>query len=363
LEETNSTHLTEPFRAHHLNTSCWDPVQITEDYADVHVPAVHEGGWYDIFARGTVDAFLGYQNQGGEGAAGQQHLIMGPWPHASYTTEVGELTFPDADREDYDIWMWLADCLLGESGDMATVAAWPAVHYYTMGAVGEADAPGNVWRDADSWPPEGVVDVPIYLYPGNSLDIEPPGAEDGGDTFTYDPNDPTPTLGGANLFIDDGARDQRSIEARDDVVVYSSPPLDEPIEVTGDLRAQIWITTDVPDTDIVVRLTDVYPDGRSMLVADGIFRARYHNCPDFTCEEFLELGEPVLLTVDLGPTSIIFNAGHRIRASVTSSNWPRFSVNPNTGDNFLLEGESGQTAHTTILNNADHPSAIILPIK
>jgi len=363
LEETDSTHLIEPFRAHHLNTSYWDPVQITEDYADVHVPAVHEGGWYDIFARGTVDAFLGYQNQGGEGAAGQQHLIMGPWPHAGYTTEVGELTFPDADREDYDIWMWLADCPLDESGDMSTVAAWPAVHYYTMGAVGEANAPGNEWRDADSWPPEGVVDVPIYLHPGNSLDTEPPEADGGGDTFTYDPNDPSPTLGGANLFIDDGARDQRSVEARDDVVVYSSPPLDEPIEVTGDLRAQIWITTDVPDTDIVVRLTDVYPDGRSMLVADGIMRARYHNSPDFTSEQLLEPGVPVLLTLDLGPTSIIFNTGHRIRVSVTSSNAPRFLPNPNTGAMYLEEGAGGQIAHTTILHNADYPSTIILPIR
>jgi uncharacterized protein len=360
LLETESPHLIEPFRAHHLNNSYWDPVQIIDDYADVHVPAVHEGGWYDIFARGTVDAFLGYQNQGGEGAAGQQHLIMGPWPHAAYTTEVGELIFPDADRQDYDFWTWLSDCLLDESGDMSIVAAWPTVHYYTMGAVGEDDAPGNEWRDADTWPPDGVFEVPVYLHPDNSLDIELPGSDGGGDTFTYDPSDPSPTVGGANLFMEDGARDQRSVEARDDVVVYSSPILDEPIEVTGDLRAEIWITTDVPDTDIVVRLTDVYPDGRSILVADSIIRARFHSCPDFACEAFLEPGVPYLLTLDLGPTSIIFNAGHRVRVSITSSNWPRFSVNPNTGEMYLREGESGQIAHTKILHDADHPSAIIL---
>jgi putative CocE/NonD family hydrolase len=363
LVDTDSTHLIEPFRAHHLNTSYWDPVQVVEDYADVHVPAVHEGGWYDIFARGTIDGFLGYQNQGGDGAAGQQHLIMGPWPHAAYSTEVGELTFPAADREDYDFWTWLAACLLDESGDMSAVAAWPTVHYYTMGAVGEVGAPGNEWRDADTWPPEGVEEVPAYLHPNNLLDIEPPGAEDGGDTFTFDPGDPSPTVGGANLYMEDGARDQRSIEARDDVVVYSSSVLDGPVEVTGDLRAEIWITTDVLDTDIVVRLTDVYPDGRSMLVADGIIRARYHSCPDFTCEEFLEPGVPYLLTLDLGPISIIFNTGHRIRVSITSSNWPRFSVNPNTGEIFLAEGETGQIAHTTILHDADYPSAIILPVR
>jgi hypothetical protein len=146
------------------------------------------------------------------------------------------------------------------------------------------------------------------------------------------------------------------------VVVYSSPLLDEPVEVTGDLRAKIWIETDVPDTDVVVRLTDVYPDGRSMLVADGIVRARYHNSPDFASEQLLEPGVPVLLTVDLGPTSIIFNAGHRIRISVTSSNAPRFAPNPNTGAMYLGAGETGRIAHTTILHDAAHPSMVILPV-
>ena len=363
LKDSNSAHLIEPFRAHHLNTSYWDPVQITEDYGDVRVPAVHIGGWYDVFARGTVDAFLGYQNQGGEGAAGQQHLIMGPWPHAAYTTEVGELVFPNADQQEYDIWTWLKACLLDEPQGLSTLAALPAVHYYTMGAAGEAGAPGNEWHDADRWPPEDVVGVPVYLYPGNSLRIEPPQTDGGGDLFVYDPTDPAPTLGGANLFIDAGAYDQRPIEARDDVVVYTSPFLDEPVEVTGDLRAQIWITTDVPDTDIVVHLTDVYPDGRSMLVADGIFRARYRNCPDFTCEEFLKPGEPVVLTVDLGPTSIVFNTGHRIRINITSSNAPRFSPNPNTGAMYLEKGAVGRIAHTTILHSTSYPSVIILPVR
>ncbi len=363
LQETGSGHLIAPWRAHYLNTGYWDPVQIVADYGSVHVPAVHEGGWYDVFARGTVDGFLGYQNQGGAGAAGQQHLLMGPWPHSDYTTEVGELTFPDADRVDYDLRIWLKACLMDEPGDVAAVATWPAVRYYTMGAVGEADAPGNEWRDADSWPPEGVEEVPVYLHPGSTLAIEPPGADGGGDLFVYDPGDPAPTWGGANLFIEDGPRDQRAIEARDDVVVYSSPTLDEPLEVTGDLSALIWITTDVPDTDIVVRLTDVYPDGRSMLVADGIIRARFRNSPDFSSETLLEPGEAVLLTVDLGPTSIIFNAGHRIRVSVTSSNAPRFSPNPNTGATYVEEGAGGQIAHTTVLHDAEHPSAIILPIK
>jgi putative CocE/NonD family hydrolase len=206
-----------------------------------------------------------------------------------------------------------------------------------------------------------VVDAPLYIHPNNSLDFELPGAS-GGDTFTYDPTNPAPTLGGTSVVLPAGSFDQRPVDAREDVVVYTTAVLDEPIQVTGNLYAHIWISTDVPDTDIVVRLTDVYPDGRSMLVADGLLRARYHNSPDFTSFEFLEPGAPYLLTIDLGPTSIIFNAGHRIRVSVTSSNWPRYSVNPNTGEDFLLEGESGQIAHTTILHDTEHPSAIVLPI-
>jgi putative CocE/NonD family hydrolase len=180
--------------------------------------------------------------------------------------------------------------------------------------------------------------------------------------FIYDPTDPTPTLGGANLNIASGAYDQRDVEARDDVLVYTTEVLDAPLEVTGDLLAQIWISSDAPDTDIVVRLTDVYPDGRSMLVADSVLRARFHNSPDFSAETFLQAGVPVLLNIDLGPTSYIFNAGHRIRISVTSSNAPRFAPNPNTGAPFLEDGDTGQIAHNTILHDADHLSALVLPI-
>ena len=364
VREGGSGPMIEVFRAHYLNDGYWDPAQIADDYAGVNVSAFHIGGWYDIFAREIVAAFTGYQTQGGDGAAGRQHLIMGPWTHDLYEPVVGELFYPDSALTfDEIVEAFFTACLLDEEQAWDAVDGLPAVQYFTMGAVGEGGAPGNEWQEADQWPPEGVVDAPFYLQPGNSLDVEPPGADGGGDTLAYDPADPAPTVGGASAVLPAGPYDQRPIEARDDVVVYTTAALDEPAEVTGNLYARIWIATDAPDTDIVVRLTDVYPDGRSMLVADGIFRARYHSCPDFTCEEFLEPDEPVLLTVDLGPTSIVFNAGHRIRISVTSSNAPRFAPNPNTGAMYLEEGAGGQIAHTTILHDADHASAIILPIK
>jgi predicted acyl esterase len=365
LNEVGSSHLIEPWHANALNSDYWDAVQIVNDYANAHIPAFHVGGYFDAFSRGIIDGFLGYQNQGGAGAAGRQHLIMGPWVHAINEPSVGEMTYKAAILDElYDEWqpLWIEACLY-ESIDAAELDLLPTVTYYTMGAVGERNSPGNKWNTAETWPPGGDEGVSIYLHPGNTLDTEPPGRDGGGDTFAFDPANPSPTICGRTLQVESGSCDQRPIEERDDVIVYTSPVLDEPIEVTGDLSAQMWITTDVPDTDIVVHLTDVYPDGRSMLVVDSIIRTRYHSCPDFDCEEFLEPGQPYLLALDLGPTSIVFNTGHQIRVSVTSSNWPRFSVNPNTGEDFLREGESGQVAHTTILHDSEHPSAVILPIK
>jgi predicted acyl esterase len=355
-----SEYLIDRWKSHYLNDSFWDPVQITDDFDQVHVSAVHMGGWYDIFARGIIEGFLGYQNLGGEGAAGEQFLVMGAWAHNMNPLEVGELAYPNSVTQPYDdlIMQWLTACLAGEENPAQDL---PSVAYFTMGAVGEEDAPGNEWHTAATWPPENTHDVPIYLHANNALSLDPPTDNESGDTYTYDPENPVETLGGANLTAVAGAYDQTSIEQRDDVIVYSSDVLPTPLEITGNVHADIWFSTDVPDTDIVVRLTDVYPDGRSMLIMDGIARARFRNSPDFSSEEMLEPNTPTLITVDLGPTSIIVNAGHRIRISVTSSNAPRFAPNPNTGEMFL--GETTQIAHTTILHDAAHPSTIVLPVR
>lgn len=365
LKDIGSAHLINEWRGHPLNDEFWDPVQIVDDFATVHALAFHVGGYFDVFARGIVDGFLGYQYQGGEGATGRQHLVLGPWVHAVNDPQVGEVNFQNAILPElYDLWQaqWFESCVYGFS-DLAELDNLPTVTYFTMGAIGEESAPGNEWHFADTWPPEGAEEMVVYLLTDYSLDTDPPDADDPGRTFTYDPTDPSPTICGAVLMIESGMCDQQSIEERDDVLVYTSPVLDEPLEVTGDLRAEIWFTTDVPDTDIAVRLTDVYPDGRSMLVVDGIARARYHNSPDFTSVDVLTPDVPYLVSIDLGPTSIIFNAGHRVRVSITSSNWPRFALNPNTGADFVEDGETGQIAHTTILHDTEHPSMIILPIR
>jgi predicted acyl esterase len=354
--------------AHPLNSAYWDDARITNEYGEINVVAVHVGGWYDVFARSTIDAFLGYQYEGGPGAAGHQHLIMGPWTHDVNKAKVGELTFPNDTLPGFNgmYRLWREACLLGGAAGedaMAQLDAQPAVTYFTMGAVDEPGAPGNAWHTAEPGPPPGGSDFPLYLHAHQRLGADVPPENSPGDTFAYDPADPTPTLCGANLYLTRGTCDQRPVEQREDVIVYSTPPLEEPLEVTGDVRADIWITTDVPDTDVAVRVTDVYPDGRSMLVLDSIMRAGYHASPDFSSETLLTPGEPVQLSFDLGPTSIVFNAGHRIRISVSGANAPRFAPNPNTGASFLQEGESGQVAHTTLLHDGQHPSAIILPVR
>jgi hypothetical protein len=178
-------------------------------------------------------------------------------------------------------------------------------------------------------------------------------------SFKYDPQKPVPTLGGQNLIDPRGPADLRPIESRPDVLVFSTDVLKEPLEVTGRIRAELAISSDCPDTDFAALLADVYPDGRSMLVTDGILRARFRK--SFEREEFLEPSKKYDLTVDLWSTSLVFNKGHRIRVLITSSNAPRFDPNPNTGHEFRADKET-RVATNTVHMSADHNSRIVLPI-
>ncbi|HNX51212.1 MAG TPA: CocE/NonD family hydrolase, partial [Thermoanaerobaculaceae bacterium] len=184
--------------------------------------------------------------------------------------------------------------------------------------------------------------------------------------FTSDPARPVPTLGGANLFetVDGhaqgvGPQDQLEVEQRADVLVFSSPVLTRPLTVVGPLRARLWVQSDTPDLDLAVRLTDVYPDGRSMLVTDGMARARMRCGDDREC--FLSPGEPAELLVELTSTALVFNTGHRLRLSVSGSNWPRFEVNPNHGGDLNSPG-AARVAHPTLLVGPAHPSRLELPV-
>ncbi|NOZ77613.1 MAG: CocE/NonD family hydrolase [Acidobacteria bacterium] len=350
---------------HRLLSSWWDPVNSLKRAADVTVPALHMGGWFDIFEQGTLDAFSAFQHHGGDGARGRQYLVIGPWTHRGFgQNTAGQLIFPDnAVINLVDLWTdflghWL-------KGDANGVDRWPAVRVYLMGAVGEPGAPGNRWIDLDDWPP-ATVGRRLYLAAPGGLEWSVPPSGDA--SLTADPQDPVPTLGGANLFPDfevdgrpmgAGPYDERPIEARDDVLVFSTPPLERPLTVMGRITARIWLVPQTPDLDVAIRLTDVYPDGRSMLLCDGISRARYHLGRDR--EAFLTPGSPVELTVDLWSTAMVFAAGHRIRISVSGSNSPRFEVNPNDGTN-PGDGSAGVVAHSVILLGGRRASFVELPV-
>ena len=330
----------------------WDPMSLQDRYANLQVPVYHMGGWYDIFTQGTLDAFEGLHNNGGAGAVGRQKLLVGPWNHAG---DGGELVYPNSTIPPGEDLRWFAHWLKGEENGIDTE---PAVTYYLMGDPGDAGAPGNVWLTADNWPVPSTP-TPFYFIDGGDLDTAPPAAGDPPENFLYDPADPVPTIGGANLFLPAGTYDQSTILGRADVLVYTSSVLEEPLAITGRVKARLWVSSSALDTDFTVKLMDVYPDGAAMLVQDGILRMRYRKGQDQ--EVLITPGETYEIEVALWSTALVFNAGHHIAVAVSSSNAPRFNVNPNTGGPFGAAA-SPVTADQTIYQDAGRPSHIILPV-
>lgn len=348
----------ELWTSHPTYDDYWRERDLNKRYRSVNCPAVHIGGWYDIFAQATIDAFMGYQNRGGPGARGKQKLIMGPWTHGIFQGKAGELSFPNAEKPPtraHDPWIWFDHYLKGEDNG---VDREPAVTYYVMGDVTDPKAPGNEWRTANTWPPTKATPTPFYLHPDGSLSTRKPGKK-GALTYTYDPENPVPTVGGPRLTLPAGPMDQLGIEGRPDLLIFTSEPLREPLEVTGRIWLMLWASSDALDTDFVAKLCDVYPDGRSINVCEGIIRARFRK--GFSKELLLRPGRIYRFKVDMWSTSIVFNRGHRIRVHVCSSNSPAFDPNPNTGEPFRAT-ENRRIAHNTIYMDEKHPSCIILPV-
>ena len=242
-------------------------------------------------------------------------------------------------------------------GEPSGVEKLKAVNYYVMGDTDDFGAPGNFWRSADTWPPPALI-TPFYFHADHALGEAPPSGP-GRLSFKYDPQNPVPTLGGQNLYTANGPMDQRPVESRPDVLLFTSEPLQEPVEVTGRITATLFISSDCPDTDFTVKLCDVYPNGKSMLVTDGIQRASLRD----RCEtrQLLEPDEVYKLDVDLWSTSLILDRGHRLRIAISSSNSPRFEPNANTGDPHPSSGKS-RIATNTVHLSAKHPSRILLPV-
>jgi uncharacterized protein len=358
----------ELYRGHPDYDEFWRQFDISTVVGQITAPAIHEGGWFDTFSQGTIDGYVLRQHLGGKGARGdprnrldgagargQQRLIMGPWTHSTGVCEVGEVTFPANAAGSPGNWRdrWFAYWLQGQDTGLL---AEPPVLYYTMGALGEDGAPGNEWCTAADWPVP-CTQTPVYLAADDALAWQAPAA--GSAEYASDPADPVPTKGGRNLVLAAGVMDQREVEAREDVLIFTTPPLEHPLNVTGRVKCVLYLSSDAVDTDAAVRLCDVYPDGRSLLIADGILRLGHRN--DMTRREPLTPDQVYAVEVDLWSTSLIFNTGHCLRLSVSGSNFPRWDLNPGTGV-VWTDGCEYVVQHDTLHYGGAYASALILPV-
>lgn len=314
----------------------------------VNVPAIHYGGWFDIFSQGTIDAFLARQENGGEGAKGSQKLLMGPWTHLyPQQPKIGDFDVPKGgEKPTYDLSpeRLFARYLKDENNEFENL---PAVTYYVMGPFDGSPSSGNVWKSAQKWPVDATF-TPFYLTQNLELVEAFKPADSGKRSYLHQNENPVPTIGGNNLFLESGPKDQRSIEQRPDVLVFSTAPLTEDIEVTGRVLAKLFVSSTEPHGDVAIRLTDVYPDGKSILILDSLTHMGHpHNVS-------LKPNIPSEVQVDLWSTSIVFAKGHRIRVIVSGSNFPRFH-------NTFVKTENGK-APFTIHFSEKEPSQIILPI-
>ncbi|UCF66747.1 MAG: CocE/NonD family hydrolase [Acidobacteriota bacterium] len=364
LANQGSSHKLDEYFAHPNEDAYWDDRNLLLRANQVVIPILHIGGWYDIFTQGTLDAFRILHERGGPGARRNQKLIIGPWVHGLYVSPFqGELWYPTQslllDYEQaiirwYDFWM---------KGNETGIMDEPPARAYVMGpGLPEAStAPGNFWRTSDSWPPPATP-TPFYLQPGGVLTDSPPPSEGGESSFLSDPANPVPTRGGNNLYEDIGVGpfDQRPVDdIRADVLVWQTAPLSEPIEASGPIRFVLYASSDRPDTDWVVKLEDVYPDGRAMLVTDLILVGRHR--VSLREEDLLGSGVVYQFEVKLWDTSITFPAGHRIRVALASSNYPRFEINPQTGEPFHQHTHQ-EVATNRIQHHASAPSHLELSV-
>ncbi|MBL8852125.1 MAG: CocE/NonD family hydrolase [Planctomycetaceae bacterium] len=335
----------------------WRQEDCSLHFDKMNVPCFTIGSWYDFMNQGSIDSFVGRQHRGGANSRGQQQLIIGPWLHGRLNkgNHVGELVYPEnaAWPEVPHMVRWFNHFLKEEDNG---VDREPAVRYYVMGAVGEAGAPGNEWRTADDWPPAAEM-TPMYFGAESTLRAAAPTAETSVSTYTSDPHRPMSIPGTAFP----GATDARAFEAQSEVRTFTTDPLTTPVEWTGRIRAELFVSSTARDTDFIVRVSDVYPDGRSILIVDYPWRARYRE--GFDHEALLEPGEVTKIAFDVGWLSQVFNTGHRIRVTVASTGAPLYEPNPQTGGPQTIDAlADGVVATNTIHHDRQHASRILAPL-
>jgi predicted acyl esterase len=317
----------------------------------IAVPFYNIGGWYDVFEKGILDAYGFLHEHGAPPIRNSTRLTMAAFGHGPLS---GNLKYPDGagDISMGDPIRWFDYWMKGVDNGVKTD---PPIRYFVMGDTRDPAAPGNVWKTADAWPPRATP-TSYYLAANHALTTRPPaGAAQV--SFVYDPSNPAPTAGGNNLGIDRGPMDQRPVSSRPDVLKFETPALGQAVEVVGPLKAELEVSTNAPDTDFMVKLVDVYPDGYEALVNDGAFRLRYVD--GFDRQTHIVAGRPYLIQVDLWSTGLVFNAGHKIAIHVSSSNFPRFERHTNTWEPLASYDHAPKATNTVWLGGR---SRVVLPV-
>ena len=349
--------------AHPSYDEYWKRWSIEEHYADINVPILTIAAWYDIFLGGSLRNYIGIKQHGATDAARKgQRLVVMIGGHAGSGRKIGDVDFgAAADRDEDDITLsWYDSLLKGENNDFSKAKP---VQLFVMGA--------NQWREEDDWPLSRAHETRYFLHSAGkansqsgdgTLSSATPRAETA-DHYVYDPANPAPTLGGP-LCCDEGhlkpgPYDQRRVEARNDVLVYSTPALPQDLEVTGPVTLELFASSSAVDTDFTAKLVDVAPDGYAQNLTEGIVRARYRDSREQP--QLMNPGQTYKIALDLWATSNVFRKGHRLRLEISSSNFPRFDRNMNTGED-TASARKPVPATNTIYHDTEHPSALILPV-
>ena len=341
----------------------WAAVNMEEKWGEIAVPAFNMGGWYDLYAQHTFKSFNAFRLNGRTPQTRQSKLIFGPWPHAlSTSSKTGDIDFGAASVVDLDALelRWFDYWLKGIDNGIVDE---PPLRLFIMGV--------NQWRDEHEWPLARTTWQKWYLHSGGgantligdgNLSTEPPG-DDPRDHFVYDPSFPVQTAGGNNCCLPHivpwGPYDQRGVEMRSDVLCYTTEPMEADVEVTGPIKLVLYAATDGTDTDWTAKLVDVSPTGYAMNLCDGIIRARYRE--SLSDPTLLEPNKVYEYEIDLMVTGNVFRKGHCIRVEVSSSNFPRFDRNPNTGHAFGMDAEL-RRARQTVYHSGEYPSHLLLPV-
>ena len=348
---------------HERNDEYWKKWRISDHYAELDIKALHSGGWHDIFLKGSIGNYVGMQKSAATPEArANQRLLVGPWAHAATSAEgkIGDVTFGKQAVLDMNgtIVKWMDYALKGMKNEFATDSP---VKLFVMGE--------NVWRDEKEFPLARTQYTKYFFHStkgansasgDGSLSTKAPASEKA-DTFEYDPANPVPTVGGRLCCggTMPGPFSQQPNESRQDVLVFSTPALERDVETTGYITVELYAASSAVDTDFTALIADVDQNGYARFLTDGIVRARYRNSTEKA--ELVEPGKVYKYTIDLWATSNLFKAGHKIRVYLSSSNFPRFNRNLNTGE-ATMHGTKMVKARQTIYHDAEHPSAIVLPI-